>query len=146
MLTKEDIDRIRSVCRELNSMGIKCNVEIEEFINYLSSPSYKPDSITIGDILGNKYLLIHELVEITLLKERGYSIDRNTIMKAYPDSYEAHLEAIGVELELAFRNGDTWWLKTRLNDLLSYLEDPLLPVHLVDKLRNLIGRYRSLTR
>ncbi len=146
MLTENDITKIKKLCRELNEQGINCNATPDEFIAYLTAASYEADSFTIRDILNNKYLLIHELIEITLLKNRGYRIDKEVFKKAFPDSYEAHLDAIDLELYFASRDRDFNWVKRRINDLRSYLDDPLLPIHLIDKVKNIINRYRALIR
>ena len=146
MLTESDIIKIKKLCKELSEQGIYCNAEPDEFITYLTATSYETDSFTTRDILDNKYLLIHELIEITILKSKGYSIDKEVFKKAFPDSYEAHLDAIDLELYIASKNGDFDWIKKRINDLRTYLDDPLLPIHLVDKVKNIINRYRALIR
>ena len=146
MLTESDIIKIKKLCKELSEQGIYCNAEPDEFITYLTATSYETDSFTTRDILDNKYLLIHELIEITILKSKGYSIDKEVFKKAFPDSYEAHLDAIDLELYIASKNGDFDWIKRRINDLRTYLDDPLLPIHLVDKVKNIINRYRALIR
>jgi len=146
MLTESDIIKIKKLCKELSEQGIYCNAEPDEFITYLTATSYETDSFTTRDILDNKYLLIHELIEITILKSKGYSIDKEVFKKAFPDSYEAHLDAIDLELYIASKNGDIDWIKRRINDLRTYLDDPLLPIHLVDKVKNIINRYRALIR
>ncbi|RLG84660.1 MAG: hypothetical protein DRO40_00505 [Thermoprotei archaeon] len=146
MLTESDIIKIRKLCKELNEQGINCNADPNEFITYLTAASYEADSFTIKDILDNKYLLIHELIEITILKNKGYSINKEIFKKAFPDSYEAHLDAIDLELHVAFKNEDFDWVRRRINDLRTYLNDPLLPIHLIDKVKNIINRYRALIR
>ncbi len=105
VLSESDIEEIKRLCRELNERGVSCNVSFDEFVTYLTAESYKVDSFTIRDILDNRYLLIHELVEITVLKSKGYSIDEDVFRRAYSDSYEAHLEAIDVELYFASKMG-----------------------------------------
>jgi len=146
MLTESDIIKIKKLCKELSKQGINCNAEPDEFITYLTATSYETDSFTTRDILDNKYLLIHELIEITILKSKGYSIDKEVFKEAFPDSYEAHLDAIDLELYIASKNEDFDWIKRRINDLRTYLDDPLLPIHLVDKVKNIINRYRALIR
>ena len=132
---------IEKACRELREMGYPCSVNVEEFIVYLKSPTYTEDSYRVEDIIGNKYLLYHELLEISFLKKMGYSIDYNIIRRAYPDTYKAHLEAIDIELEIALRNRDYTWISHRLRDLESYLDDPFLPRILVDRVRGIIHKY-----
>lgn len=144
MLLKEHEELLKNICIELNNLGYQCNVSSKELIIYLSQRTYTKELIELDQILSNKYLLLHELVEITLLKNRGYNIVDNILVKAYPDTYEAHLEAIDIELQVAWRNHDIDWIKKRLRDLESYLRDPLLPKELEPKVKELIHKYSVL--
>lgn len=146
MLTENDILRIKYLCSELKRQGINCNANPSEFITYLTATKHETDSFTTREILDNKYLLIHELIEITMLKRKGYIIDKNVFKKAFPDSYEAHLDAIDLELYIASSEGDLGWIKKRINDLRTSLDDPLLPIHLIDKVKNIINKYRALIK
>ncbi len=146
MLLEKDREAIERACRELKSMGYDCVVSVDDFINYLKSPVYEEDIYRLEDILGNKYLLYHELLEISFLKKLGYSIDYSIIRRAYPDTYRAHLEAIDKELEIALKNRDYSWISRRLKDLESYLQDPFLPKILIDRVYSLIHKYSSMAR
>ncbi len=53
-----------------------------------------------------------------------YKLNSEMIIKAYPDTYKAHLEALNVELAYARKQGRTDWINRRFIDLKSYLEDP----------------------
>ncbi|HEC96134.1 MAG TPA: hypothetical protein ENI59_00455 [Euryarchaeota archaeon] len=50
-----------------------------------------------------------------------------------------------MDLELSFapKNGVFEWIKIRDNDLKSYLEDPLLPRYLVDKVKDVLRKYEA---
>ncbi len=146
MLLKEDIKRIKNICNKLREYGVECNVSIEEFIDYMSSPTYVQDSFSIRDIIDNDYLLMHELIEITILKKLGYRITPNILREAYPDTYLAHLKALEKELEIAYMNGDLEWVRKRLTDLYSYLYDPMLPNTLIDKVKSLLNRFRAIVK
>lgn len=146
MLSKEYVEKIKQLCNELNDKGIECKVDPREFITYISAETYEEEQSTLEDILNNKYLLVHELVEITLLKNMGYEIDKNVIRRAYPNTYKAHLEAIDVELKIAMEEESYSWINKRLRDLVSYLSDPHLPTFLVDKVKQLLQKYSALIK
>ncbi len=136
--------KVRRLCTELASLGFECKVSPKELLTYLEAPTYESEATPLEEVLENRYLLIHELVEVTLLKQRGYVIDRNVVRHAYPYTYEAHLEAMDVELSLALREGDMAWVERRVRDLRSYLEDPLLPSGLAGRVKLLIEKYTSI--
>ena len=133
--------KIQHICVELASLGFECRVSSEEFSAYLEASTYEPEATHLEEVLGNRYLLIHELVEITLLKKKGYVIDKDVVRRAYPYTYEAHLEAMDVELRVALREGDKAWVERRVRDLRSYLEDPFLPSNLMGRVKRLIEKY-----
>jgi len=92
-------------------------------------------------VLGSDILMLHEVAEICALKFMGYSIDENTIVKAYPDTYRAHLEAMRIELREASEEGLNEWVRARCRDLQTYLEDPYLLKSLEGAVRNLIEEF-----
>jgi len=61
-------------------------------------------------VLGSDILMLHEVAEICTLKSMGYRVDENTIVRAYPDTYREHLEALRVELREAFEEGLNEWV------------------------------------
>ncbi len=60
-------------------------------------------------------------------------------MKAYPDTYRAHLTVMRVEMEEARRKGLADHVRQRCADLHAYLEDPYLP-------RDLRGEVEAMMR
>ena len=130
----------------LEKYGIQCSVSLKELLAYLEAPSYEEDSIQVDDIFGNELLLLHEVAEICLLKKMGYRISRSVIMEAYPDTYQAHLEALNIELAEAENRGEYGWIIARCESLSSYLEDPYLPPSLKPNVYKLIGRYCNKVR
>jgi len=89
-------------------------------------------------VLSSDILMLHEVAEICILKSMGYSIDENTIIRAYSDTYRAHLEALRIELREAREEGLNGWVEVRCRDLQTYLEDPYLPKSLEEVVRGLI--------
>jgi hypothetical protein len=84
----------------------------------------------MADVLGNEYIMVHELAEISELKKMGRHIDKRVIVDS-PKTviYEAHFKAMELELEYALFKKDYYWVKVRLKQHKeSVLEDdPNLP-------------------
>jgi len=57
--------------------------------------------------------------------------------------YAAHLDALEEELEVAFNRGDFKWIKSRIRDIESYLEDEYLPSKLRDKVLKILNKYQT---
>jgi len=133
--------RIRRALNRLSRYGIACSISVDEFSAYLRGPTYSGDRTPAEEVLSSDILMLHEIAEICMLKSMGYSIDENTIIRAYPDTYWAHLEALRVELREAREEGLNEWVKARCRDLRTYLEDPYLPKSLEGVVRSLIKEF-----
>ena len=132
---------LHSALRTLLAYGIECSVSLEELVAYFTGPTYVGDTIGLSDVLSNELLLLHEVAEICILKKMSYSITQDTILKAYPNTYYAHLVAMNIELSEAERRGKRDWVEKRCRDLESYLEDPYLPSNLEAFVHELISKY-----
>ncbi len=134
-MKKEDIiAKLEKRINELSKrLGKEFNVSPEELYTYLTAETYEDDKYTPEDILSDEYLLFHELVEIERLKKRGLEVTSNVIVENPEAVYECHLKALEEELKFALKEGDVEWVKKRLKDAESYLEDEYLPERLRDK-------------
>jgi len=119
------------------------DVQPRELLEYLTGPTRTSDETTLEEILGSRYLMLHEAVEILELKRRGIPIDDRTIVNHPIETYEAHMRAAEVEFTLAEREGDRRWLERRLRDAESWLRDPQLPPHLRSPCEGLLRRFRQ---
>ena len=119
------------------------DLQPRELLEYLTGPTATGDETTLDEILGSRYLMLHEAVEILELKRRGIPIDDRTIMDHPVETYEAHLRATEVELSLAEGEDDRRWLERRLRDVESWLRDPNLPPHLRPYCEGLLRRFRE---
>jgi len=113
-----------------------------EIIQYLNADTYENDIYTIQSVLENKYLTLHEILEVCCIKKRGLEITKKVIVENREIVYECHLEAINGELEYAMKIGDYDWIKRRVKDIGSYLNDPYLPPTLQKKVMELIDKWR----
>ncbi len=87
----------------------------QEFYDYLTGETFTGDRITLRQILGNEYLMLHEVVEVCELKRLGVAIDKDTTMTADKTKiYSAHLAAMDFELGYSLLLEDYYWLRHRL--------------------------------
>ena len=144
---RESIKRIQraleAVRPHLMELYGSADVHPRELLEYLTGPTTTGDGITIGEILGSRYLMVHEAVEVMDLKRMGLTVDRWTAVRYPSEVYEAHLRAAEVELLLAEGEGDERWLERRLRDVESWLQDPKLPKHLKERCEGLLRRFRE---
>lgn len=134
--------KIKKRINELSKkLGREFNVSSEELYTYLTAETYEDDKYTPEEVLPNEYLLLHELVEIECLKRRGLEVTSDVIVKNPETIYECHLRALEEELKFALKEGDVEWIKKRLKDAESYLDDEYLPKKLRDRIIDLLGRF-----
>lgn len=135
--------RLKETTAELKAIGYKSrHISPKEFYNYMTGETPTGDTITILDVLDNKFLMIHEVVEISELKKLGIPINEDTVMKSYPSPiYETHYSATMWEFDYALRKRNYNWLKARMKHTRSWLEDPNTPPHLVPELEALIEKF-----
>jgi len=149
--TSSEIEaRIRKTKAALKEFGYDpFDVTTEEFYDYMTGPIFSDDPTTLRDVLGNEYIMIHELVEICELKKIGRKIDKNVIMETPKiPYYTAHLNAMETELKYALYKGDTLWAKIRLRQHKESVldDDPNLPEELRPMAQELYEKYRKLAK
>ena len=107
------LDQVYELLDELEYQLNKCTPR--ELYDYMTGETYSGDNITLLDVIGNEYLLLHEAYEISELKRLGVEIGSKTLMEASKEKiYEAHLNAMEFELDYALLLEDYYWLKHRL--------------------------------
>jgi len=132
-----------SVLRALDTLralyGLECDASVRELIEYLTGLRYEEDTTTLDDVFRSWLLTLHEVAEICILKSWGFDIGQDTVVKAYPHTYRAHLAAMEIELREALRIGAPKHLESRCRDLETYLSDPYLPRGLEKEVTKLIN-------
>ena len=105
----------------------KCDAE--QFYGFLSGDKISNERVTIRDIIGNEYLMVHVVVEISELLRLGLKIGAKTISGTDIEKlYEAHLRAADYEMGYAVLIEDYYWMKHRLDYLVNMMEsDEHLP-------------------
>ena len=73
----------------------RIDVSAREFYDWMTGEIFSDDPTTLRDVLGNEYLMIHELVEISELKKMGRTVDKRVIVGSPKTAiYNAHLTAM----------------------------------------------------
>jgi hypothetical protein len=142
--------KIRKAKEALKQFGQDLvDVSAKEFFDYMTGEIFSDDPTTLRDVLGNDYIMIHELVEISELKRMGRKIDEHVIMETPKiPFYTAHLTAIETELKYALYKGDTYWAKIRLKQHKESVldDDPNLPDELRPTAEEIYEKYRRLAK
>jgi hypothetical protein len=149
-LSKEIETKVRRAKRALKKIGYASeNVSAREFHDYMTGEIFSDDPTTLKDVLGNEFLIVHELSEMSELKRMGRAIDKRVIVDS-PKTviYEAHFKAMELELEYAMFKKDYYWAKFRLRrHKESVLEDdPNLPQQLRPQGEEIFCKFTSLLK
>lgn len=100
----------------------KCDAE--QFYAFLTGGKISNKNVTFRDIIGNEYLMVHVVVEISELIRMGIKIDTKTVSSADAEKlYEAHLRAADYEMGYAMLIEDYYWMKHRLEFLANMIEE-----------------------
>ena len=145
---REIESKIKAARKALKSIGyVAEEVSAEEFYDFMIGETFSGDITTLNDVLGNDYLMIHEVVEISELKKMGKRIDKRVIVNS-PKTviYDAHFTALEKELSCALHRKDYSWIRTRLR---QYKEsvlngDPNLPEEMRFRAESIFNKFRKL--
>jgi hypothetical protein len=96
----------------------------EEFYAFLSGDKISNERVTLRDIIGNEYMMVHVVVELSELKRQGLTIGEKTVSDTDKEKlYEAHLRAADYEMGYAMLIEDYYWMKHRLDYLVNMIEN-----------------------
>jgi len=144
----EEIEaRIEKAKEALGEIGsVTEDISPREFHDYMTGEIFSEDTTTLEDILGNEFIMMHEVAEISELKRMGRTIDKRVIVDS-PKTvvYEAHLTAMELELDYGMLRKDYYWVKMRLRrHRESVLEnDPSLPETLRPRAEAIYSRFKN---
>ena len=142
---KEIIEfRLNQVFELLNEFEFELNTcTPQELYDYLTGENFKDSKITFRDRLGNEYLLLHTIIEISSLKESGVEINKKTRMAASKEVlYDAHLKAMDYELGYSMILEDYYWLKHRMSYLARDIKtDPDFPESLKEQAKEIYDSF-----
>jgi hypothetical protein len=142
--------RIRKTRKALKKIGYTPkDVSAKEFYNYMNGEIFSEDTTTLKDVLGNEFLMVHELSEMSELKKMGRAIGTRVIVDS-PKTviYEAHLRAMELELEYAMFKKDYFMAKVRLKQHKDSVlnDDPNLPERLRPRAEEIFRKFKSLLK
>jgi hypothetical protein len=141
------ISKARAALKEFGYYPV--DVSAKEFFDYMTGPIFSDDPTTLRDVLGNEYIMIHELVEISELKKMGARINNRVIVDSPRTMiYAAHLTAMETELKYALYRRDTFWAKVRLRHHKESVvdDDPNLPEELRPRAEEIYEKYCRLAK
>jgi len=148
LLFKEVSAKIREAKKALKQIGYEAmHVSAKEFYDYMTGEIFSENTTTLLDVLGNGFLMIHELAEISELKRMGRIIDKRAIADSPKAAiYRAHFKAMELELQYAMLKKDYFWAKIRLKQHKeSVLEDdPNLPESLKPLGEEIFNKFKDL--
>jgi hypothetical protein len=125
------------------------DVSAQEFHDYMTGEIFSDDTTTFQDVLGNEFLMVHELSEMNELKKMRRIIDKRVIVDS-PKTviYKAHFKAIELELQHAMLKKNYFWVKVRLKQHKeSVLEDDLnLPESLRPRGEEILHKFSNLVK
>ena len=150
-LMSSEIDaRIKKAKEALKQFGYNAaDVSTKEFYDYMTGELFSDDPTTLRDVLGNEYIMIHELVEISELKRIGRKIDKRVIMETPKiPFYTTHFDAMETELKYALYKSDTYWARIRLRQHKESVldDDPNLPEELRPRAEEIYEKYLRLAK
>ncbi len=128
----------------LQEAGIAVDdVSSNEVVEYFSGETPTGDKTTLYDIIRNKWLLLHEIVELKRLKDIGHKITSNLIWDNYYDVLSAHVFATKQEFRIALKHDAKEWVSERVVMISTWLEGPGLPEIIRDEFIALQEAYSS---
>lgn len=119
------IDKIELQLKQFQIPHVK--VSAADLLEYFSYDAPTGDTTTIKDVLEKKWLLMHELIEISELKKKNLPLTIELFYDYFDELLDAHMTATEYEFYLAKQFNDLDWIKKRLPLLLMWIEDPELP-------------------
>lgn len=126
----------------LAKAGVHTDTTLDDLRRWFLTDTPYPD-IGLDQVLENRLLLVHEIVEINEVKKMGLGLGKDVIIKHNDPVYEAHLKAAEVEIELAIALKDNSHIRYRLDHIKSWCKDPLLPKRLRHRCQTLYEKARS---
>ena len=119
------IDKIELQLKQFQIPHVK--VTAEDLLEYFSYDAPTGDTTTLRDVLENKWLLLHEIIEIGELKKMDLPLSIDLFYNHFDELLDAHMTATEYEFYLAKKLNNIDWLKKRLPLLTAWLHDTELP-------------------
>jgi hypothetical protein len=100
--------KIEKTRRNLEEIGYSAeDVSANEFHDYMTGEIFSDDKTTLEDVLGNEFLMVHEVSETNELKKMKRPIDKRVIVDSPRHAiHEVHFTAMELELKCAMFKKD----------------------------------------
>jgi len=135
-------EKMDLICTYLNENKYPIiKVKAEELISYFEGDAPSGDTTTLQQVLKTKWLLIHEIVEISELKKMDFRISFDLLISNPTEVFQAHLVATEWEFHLAKKEGANIWIRKRLKNVKSWLNDPEMTSSHISKCYDLIQKF-----
>ena len=130
----------------LRRHGYDHDISAEDLLTYAEADTFYPSAISWDEILKDRSMVVHEIVEIAELKRMGLEITGDVIVRNLEEIYEAHLRATEVEMGIALEIGDHGHVRSRLQAVEDWIGDPLMPSRLQAEYDDLYDRLQQVLR
>jgi len=132
---REAVDAAR---RLLKAQGRECSTTPAELKAWFEAET-PYDDISLEEVLRNPYLVVHELVEVEEVRRKGLVLGKRTIVDNLEGVDEAHLVATRLELRCAYAEGDSGHIRSRIPDIVAWMDDPGVSRLQKDEYRRLLA-------
>src|SRR5512137_753491 len=127
METREEIQgAVEKAKQLLLECGIDTDVTTDDLIQWFETEIPIPD-ISLGEVILDPLLVVHELVEIDEILKMGLEITKDVIIKNPKKVDDAHLKAAIVEAKIASSIGAVEHLRERVKEMEKWCVDETLP-------------------
>jgi len=125
--TREEIQgAVEKAKRLMLDCGIDTDVTTDDLIQWFETEIPIPD-ISLGDVILDPLLVVHELVEIDEILKMGLELTKDVIIKNPRKVDDAHLKAATVEVKIANSIGSVEHLRERVKDMEKWCVEETLP-------------------
>lgn len=126
MVSMKEVELAVEEAKEmLRGSGIDLDVTADQLWNWFETDLPMPD-ISLGEVLINPLLVVHELVEIDEVLKMGLAITKDVIIRNPEKVDDAHLVAAKIELLVARNVGASAHIKERITHIEKWALDKAL--------------------
>jgi len=123
-----NIDELSRAVEKARDYLTRKGIDIEtvtpqDMIAYFDGEAPSGDTTTLKDIVHQRWLMIHEVIEVSEMKRRHLRISVLTLHDHPCEAHECHLAATRTEFRLAQQENDSEWLRMRVPLIRSWQND-----------------------
>jgi hypothetical protein len=143
MATRELVSRrVREAKRILRHHGYDVRTTARDLRAWFRA--YTPyESSDLDEALKEPLIVVHQLVEIELVKMMGLRLSKNVIVDNLDAVDRAHLEATRTEMDIAVRTGAAKHVRSRMKDMARWIKDPTVSKEQKLEYRDLLARTKK---